>query len=158
MPYANIKGADQPVHPHNLISVFVVHCLDSIIPLVSIPKISSLYLASVAAQADFSLTWLQTPKTDFLMMWPICHPGWDYSKKISIILSIPVLNTNSVDPDQMPCSAASGLGLQCLLRSVFQCFRYIYVVFCPVHDRQDGHIPRTDLCQVWETSQGGSFL
>ena len=46
--YANNKGADQPAHPRSLISTFVVHCLDSIIPLVSIPEISYLYLASVA--------------------------------------------------------------------------------------------------------------
>ena len=31
MPYANNKGADQPVHPRNLISAFVVRSLDSII-------------------------------------------------------------------------------------------------------------------------------
>ena len=42
MPYANNKGADQPVHPHSLISTFVVRCLDSIIPLVSISDVSSL--------------------------------------------------------------------------------------------------------------------
>ena len=51
-----------------LISAFVVCCLDRIIPLVSISKISSLYLASVAAQAGFgslSLTWSQTPKNSF---------------------------------------------------------------------------------------------
>ena len=29
-------------------------------------------------------------------------------------MEIPVLNANSVDPDQMPCSAASDLGLDCL--------------------------------------------
>ena len=49
MPYANNKGADQPVHPCSLISAFVVSGLDSIIPLVSTSEISSLYLASVAA-------------------------------------------------------------------------------------------------------------
>ena len=42
MPYANNKGADQPAHPHSLISAFVIRCLDSIIPLVSISKISRL--------------------------------------------------------------------------------------------------------------------
>ena len=51
----------------NLISTFVISCLDSIIPLVSISKISSLYLASVAAQAGLGLPWSQTPKTDFLV-------------------------------------------------------------------------------------------
>ena len=35
MPYANNKGADQPVHPRSLISAFVVRCLDSIIPLLA---------------------------------------------------------------------------------------------------------------------------
>ena len=49
----------------SLINAFVVRCLDSIISLVSISKISSLYLASVAAQAGLSLTWSQTPKTGF---------------------------------------------------------------------------------------------
>ena len=42
MPYANNKDADQPAHLRSLISAFVVRCLDSTIPLVSIPKISSL--------------------------------------------------------------------------------------------------------------------
>ena len=49
IPYANNKGADQPAHPRSLISAFVVRCLDSILPLVSISEISSLCLASVAA-------------------------------------------------------------------------------------------------------------
>ena len=47
---------------------FVVPCLDSIIPLVSISEIFSLYLASVAAHAGLSLTWSKIPKTDFLVM------------------------------------------------------------------------------------------
>ena len=42
MSQANNKGEDQPAHPHSLISTFVVRCLDNIIPLVSISKISSL--------------------------------------------------------------------------------------------------------------------
>ena len=46
---------------------FVLHCLDSIIPLVSISKISSFYLASVAAQASVSLTWSKIRKTGFLV-------------------------------------------------------------------------------------------
>ena len=57
MLYANNKGADQPAHPRSLISAFVVRCLDSIISLVSILEISSLKLASVAAQAGLSLPW-----------------------------------------------------------------------------------------------------
>ena len=66
MPYANNKGADQPAHPRSLISTFVVRCLDSIIPLVSISEFSSHYLASVAEQAGLRLPWSQTPKTGFL--------------------------------------------------------------------------------------------
>ena len=50
MPYVNNKGAYQPTHLCSLISTFVVRCLDSIIPLVSIIEISSLCLASVAGQ------------------------------------------------------------------------------------------------------------
>ena len=50
-----------------LISTFVVRCLDSIIPLVSLSEFSSLYLASVAVQVGLSLTWPQTPKTGFLV-------------------------------------------------------------------------------------------
>ena len=69
LPYANNKGANQPVNPRRLISVFVVRCLHSIIPLVSVSESSSLYLAYVAAQTGFSLTWSETPKTGFLVMW-----------------------------------------------------------------------------------------
>ena len=64
---ANNKGADQPAHPRSLISAFVFRCLDGIIPLASISEISSLYLASVAAQAGLCLLWSQTPKTGFLV-------------------------------------------------------------------------------------------
>ena len=67
MPYANNKGADQPAHSRSLISVFVVRCLDSKIALVSISEISSLCLASLAAQAGLCLTRSQTPKTGFLV-------------------------------------------------------------------------------------------
>ena len=42
LQYANNKGANQRAHPRSLISTFVICCLDSIIPLVSISKISSL--------------------------------------------------------------------------------------------------------------------
>ena len=59
------KGADQPAHPRSLISAFVVQCLDSIIPLVSISEISSLYLASVSVQASLSLTLVANPEDRF---------------------------------------------------------------------------------------------
>ena len=42
MSYANNEGADQPAHPHSLISAFVVHCLHSIISLDSMAEISRL--------------------------------------------------------------------------------------------------------------------
>ena len=73
MPYVTNKGADQPAHSRSLISAFVVHCLDSIIPLVFISEISSLYLASVAEQTGLSLTWSQTAKTGFLVTWLILY-------------------------------------------------------------------------------------
>ena len=42
MPYANNKGADQPARMRSLISTFVVHYLDSIIPILAKSKISRL--------------------------------------------------------------------------------------------------------------------
>ena len=65
MLYANNKGADQPAHPRSLISVFVVRCLDSVMSLVSVTKISSLMLVSVAAQAGLCLAWSETPEDTF---------------------------------------------------------------------------------------------
>ena len=63
--YANNKGADQPAHPHSLISTFVVCCLDSIIPILAKSKISRLKLVSIAEQARLSLTWWQMPEDTF---------------------------------------------------------------------------------------------
>ena len=65
MSYTNNKGADQPAHPRSLISAFVVRCLDTVMPLVSVTKILSLMLASVAEQASLSLTWSETPEDTF---------------------------------------------------------------------------------------------
>ena len=65
MSYANNKGADQPAHPRSLISAFVVRRLDSVMSLVSVTKISSLILASVADHASLSLTWSETPEDTF---------------------------------------------------------------------------------------------
>ena len=59
------SAADQPAHRRSLISAFVVRCLDSIISIVSISKISSLMLASVAEQASLSQTWSETPENTF---------------------------------------------------------------------------------------------
>ena len=69
MPCANNKGADQPAPMRSLFSAFIVRCLDSIIPLVSLSEISSLYLAPVAEQAGLSLPRRKLPKTAFLVMW-----------------------------------------------------------------------------------------
>ena len=41
MTYANTKGADQTVHPHNLIIVFVVRCLDSMAYILVKSKVST---------------------------------------------------------------------------------------------------------------------
>ena len=62
MPYVNNKYVDQPAQSRSLISTFVVHCLDSIILLVSISEISSRYLASVAVQAGLCLTLVANPE------------------------------------------------------------------------------------------------
>ena len=40
MAYANNKDADQPAHPRSLISTFVVRCLDSMICILAISKVS----------------------------------------------------------------------------------------------------------------------
>ena len=67
MSYANNKGAEQPAHPRSLISAFVIRCLDSVMSLVSVSKISSLMLASTAEQAGLCLAWLETLEDTF------CH-------------------------------------------------------------------------------------
>ena len=65
MSHANNKGADQPAHPRSLISAFVFRCLDSVMSLVSVTKISSLMIASVAEQASLSPTRSETPEDTF---------------------------------------------------------------------------------------------
>ena len=65
MPYANNKDTDKPAHPRSLISPFVVCCLDSIICVLAISKVSRFQLASVAEQAGLNLTWLKIPKDTF---------------------------------------------------------------------------------------------
>ena len=56
MPYANNKGADQPVHPPSLISTFVVRNLDNMVSTLAKAKISRLKQVSVSEQARLSLT------------------------------------------------------------------------------------------------------
>ena len=72
LSYANNKDANQPPHLRSLISAFVVRCLESIISILTISKISRPWLVLVAEQAGLSLTWSQTPKTGFLLTRPIC--------------------------------------------------------------------------------------
>ena len=50
-------------HPCSLISTFVVCCLDSMESVVSISKISSLYIASVAMQVSLSYPGCKPQKT-----------------------------------------------------------------------------------------------
>ena len=101
MPYANNKGADQPARPRSLISAFVVRYLDSIIPLVSISEISSLCLASVAAQTGLSLPWLQTPKTGFLVTRLNCisHPAEDTKRERNKRKKTRIIQNNSFPAD-----------------------------------------------------------
>ena len=85
MSYANNKDADQPAHLCSLISAFVVHCLHSVMSLVSVTKISSLILASVAEQASLSLTWSETPEDTFshdeahMLLIPYKSPNYGWS-------------------------------------------------------------------------------
>ena len=56
MTYANNECVDQPEHARSLISTFVVHCLDSMICILVISKVSRFQLASVAEQSGLNLT------------------------------------------------------------------------------------------------------
>ena len=52
------KDADQPAHLCSLISIFIIRCLDGIMPLVPISEISSLALASFCSCTDWFLPYL----------------------------------------------------------------------------------------------------
>ena len=65
-PYSNNKGADLPAHLHSLISIFVAGLLDSITSIDTISEVSRLlHVASVAEQADLSLTWTHNSQGKF---------------------------------------------------------------------------------------------
>ena len=64
-PYANNKGADQPAHPRSLISTFVVRCLDSMIYILALSKVTRLELASVAEQSGLNVTWSKILENTF---------------------------------------------------------------------------------------------
>ena len=73
-PYASNKGADQLAHLRSLISTFVVCCLDSIIPLVSIFAISWSWLACFYSWAGWFESYLvKNLKTGFFVKWLICE-------------------------------------------------------------------------------------
>ena len=96
MSYANNKGADQPPHPRSLISAFVIRCLDSVMSLVSVTKISSLMLASVAEQASLSLTWSETPEDTF--SHDKAHiTVWSESALFAIWIHYSLVNQNSAN-------------------------------------------------------------
>ena len=67
-----------------------------------------------------------------------CQSG---SKQIFLVLSfiteIPVLKANSVDPDQMPHSAASDLGIHCLPMSLLWGTRHQWVNYTSVTSSED---------------------
>ena len=67
--------------------VYAIRFLDSIIPLVSISKISSLYLVSVTVQTGLCLTWSQTLKTGFLVTGLIYNKSFCFSNKLHASLS-----------------------------------------------------------------------
>ena len=48
IPYANNKGAVQPVHPRSLISTFVVRFINNMMCILALSKVSRLKLVSVA--------------------------------------------------------------------------------------------------------------
>ena len=79
IPYANNKGADQAAHPRSLISTFVVRCLDRVICILAISKVSRFWLASVAEQAGLNVTWSKIPEdtfsNDVAQMKTILHPS-----------------------------------------------------------------------------------
>ena len=52
MSYVNNKGANQSAHLRSLTSAFIFRCLDSIISVLAMSKISVLSLLSVPEQSD----------------------------------------------------------------------------------------------------------
>ena len=58
--FANNKCADQPAHPHRLISAFVIRLLESIISKPAIGEMLIFWLVSVAEGTDLSLALSET--------------------------------------------------------------------------------------------------
>ena len=62
------------MHPHSMITAFVVRCLDSAIPVLDIAEISRPKLVSVNEQAGLNLNWSQTPKAASYMSRRMTKP------------------------------------------------------------------------------------
>ena len=69
--YANNKVADQTVHRRSLISVFVVRCLNRILPIVALSKLfTSLVHILTMSQENFGSLWPGMTQTSPLSPWP----------------------------------------------------------------------------------------
>ena len=89
MLYVSNKDADQPVHPHSLISAFVVRCLDSILSILLNPKFQD---SSYRNDPKFSDT--QNICCNHSKVWTM----WLYHRVMSPNDADGM--ANSVDPDQ----------------------------------------------------------
>ena len=69
--FANNTGADQPAHPHSLISAFVIPFLKHIICKLATGEISIFQLISVAEETGLKLALAETLKIGFLATRPI---------------------------------------------------------------------------------------
>ena len=64
--FANNKGADQPGHPRNLISTFVIHLLEITLSKLARSKFSIFKLVSVAEETCLSHVMSKALKTGFV--------------------------------------------------------------------------------------------
>ena len=100
-------------HLRSLISVFVVRCLDSIIPLLAIADISRQYLVSSAGQAGLSVNWSQTPKTGFLVTGLNFKNSNKTQDEFHIIIFFYILHGSKVsresDLRNVPCNRPVGV-------------------------------------------------
>ena len=69
--FENKRCTHQPVHPHSLISAFVIHLLESIISRLTTSEISNFKLVSVAEQVVLNLAFSEPQETGFLNARPI---------------------------------------------------------------------------------------
>ena len=63
--FANNKGADQPVHSHRLVSIFIICFAESMISKFATREISIFLLVSVAGETGLSLALSETPEDRF---------------------------------------------------------------------------------------------